>query len=543
MSTLVVVLLACSLGATPAAAARKKYLKLQGTVAIPSLNAKVKLFKDVKSAPPGSLERLKLTRTSGNEKSVFEIYSIKDIWRRDNLLGVWKNDLCDIAFYRFNLPIPQKVPTIYKKDGKSFVLREAYDKWKAGLSQDGLKLSDEEMAAWLSYVLDLEVGATPETIKKNAPKKATTKRFSIEGTSGENGFIYVVSTIYEPDKPFVVFYNVKGGDHDRDVKAISGSLASFAFVQPKKNAKTATKERTLTRKTEKKERSAQYIASRDMVINSIKNMKNWWYFETTNFLMVANIKNKKTARELADNLEKCRSVFERLYPPAKPFDAVSVARMFKTRDGYVSYLGKEYEWTGGIWMPSKKELVISPMDWGSRAERRKMMIDTTFHESFHMYIYFACGEKQTAVWFNEGNATFLEGLEFRAGKVRINPTHRIETAKKAALHADIPKLLAMSYKEFYGSNKKENYALGWGLMYFLWKGAPVLKHKNNYSEIPVKYYQAMLDTGSGEKATKIAWEGIDMDRFSADFREFWATESLIKKAERYNPLVLSKKTK
>jgi hypothetical protein len=324
---------------------------------------------------------------------------------------------------------------------------------------------------------------------------------------------------------------------ERNAKAVAASLASCSFAPPsRKKAAAPSKERSLSRKSTKKERSAKYIASRDMVVDSIKNMKGWWYFETTNFLLVANIKNQKTARDLAANLERCRSVFEKFYPPAKPFDAVSVARMFRTRDEYGAYLGEKYKWTGGIWMPSKKELVVSPMDWGSRSDQRKMMIDTTYHESFHMYIYFACGEKQTAVWFNEGNATFFEGLEFRSGKFKILPTRRQRLVRQIAKSADISKLLKMSYDDFYSGDTKGHYALAWGLMYFLWKGAPVLKRPNDYHGIPRKYYRAMLETGDGSKATEIAWEGVDMDRFAKDFREFWESDSLVKKAERRDPL-------
>ena len=96
----------------------------------------------------------------------------------------------------------------------------------------------------------------------------------------------------------------------------------------------------------------------------------------------------------------------------------------------------------------------------------------------------------------------------------------------------------MNHNEFYGINKTQNYILAYGLMFFLQKGVRIMKgkYKNNYSEIPAKYYQAILKTRDASQATKIAWRDVDMKKFKQIFDKFWASKSLIKRANRYDLL-------
>ncbi len=94
----------------------------------------------------------------------------------------------------------------------------------------------------------------------------------------------------------------------------------------------------------------------------------------------------------------------------------------------------------------------------------------------------------------------------------------------------------MGHEAFISGEIEKNYALAWGLMFFLHKGAPVIKEKNNYSEIPTKYYNELLKSGNPSQATEKAWEHIDFQKFENNFIAFWDDDSLIRKAERYDPL-------
>ena len=522
-------------------AASKEYLKYGLIQDISSISGKINLFRDIKAKPLASLEMHKLTSQRGKETKTFQSYFPEELWLHDQHAGTWINNICTVSVYKMRLPVPEKIPTLLKKGQQTFVSKEAYNTWKTEVESEKTEWSDEKIVTWLQYLTKLKFQLPPETLKRGGAKKSTTKCFKPESGS-DNDIIYVITNSYTPEEPVVLRYQLKPAEdreHQKNIKAVATSLATMTFYKPKKNT-TNSKEKVFSSYKYKKkniERSPEYIASRDVVKKSIQNLPDWWFLETDNFVMVSNIKNQKTILDLSKNLENSRNVFTQYYPVETPLKAVSVARMFESRDEYVNFVGEEHKWSGGIWMSSKKELVVSPMNWGSRTEQRKMMIKTTFHEAFHQYIYFATGEKHTASWFNEGNAQFFEEIDFRGTKfsIEINEREAKNMLRYTSLE-DINHIINVSHSNFYkSSDRSKNYTLSWGLMFFLQKGAPIMKEKNNYHEIPMKYYRAIL-TNNAEKANRIAWEGVDMELFADDFKKFWESSSLIKRADRYDPL-------
>jgi hypothetical protein len=294
---------------------------------------------------------------------------------------------------------------------------------------------------------------------------------------------------------------------------------------------------TTLKSIKKKDYSDEYVQSKEKVIQSIRNLKGWWYLETENFIIVSDLKNRKTINELQINLEKSRNVYMKFYPLQVPLKAVSVCKVFETREEYLSYVPSEMSRTTGMWMASKKELVISPVSRGTLSDNRRAMVDLVFHEAFHQYIYYAANEIYAASWFNEGNACFFMGIDFKAGdKVKIELTNRANHMKKIAGGIDIKNFIHLSHPQFYADKTGETYTLAWGLMFFLQKGAPVLRDKNNYSEIPNKYYEALIELKNGDRATDKAWEGVDFKKFNSEFNDFWKSNTQIRRAEMYDPL-------
>ena len=338
------------------------------------------------------------------------------------------------------------------------------------------------------------------------------------------------------DKYLIVYELSHDAAIEKSEEAIKQSLQSISFFTPKPaEAKPAPSVRAVARG---RDYSQAYLESKEKVIQSIRSLKGWKYYETENFILVTNIDNRKTLTELQTNLERSRSAFEKFYPLKIPLKAVSVCKIFETREEYLSYVGGAMKWSAGMWMPDKKELVISPMAWGSQADNRRVMTDIAFHEGFHQYIYYATDEVTSDVWFNEGNACFFEGIDFKSGdKVKIDLTNRIEGMKRiSSTGIRLENFIGLDYQDFYSGNLEQNYSLAWGLMFFLQKGAQILKGKNNYSEIPSKYYNALIETKDGHKATKIAWAGVDMGKIDRDFIDFWRNDALIRKAEAHDPL-------
>lgn len=515
----------------PSVQARKNYLRVGKTTDLPSIGVKMKMPRNAVPKPMGSLSVKTLTARRGSKTKKMDTYFPEDLWIRDQLVGRYGSGNFMVSVFDMTLPPPADVQAIHKQEGHAYVLKENYDKWKENQKID--KWDEKNTIDWLKFLLGAKVSEKLEKMKRGGAKKATTYNLNVNSAQGDN-YVYVIVPDKTPDKRFVIQFTLLSLDPKKSQKGIASCLASMAFYTPKKS-KIDDKKITagIKSKLKNKDWTPEYIASRERVINNIKNLKGWWYLETENFIMVANIKNKKTIRELHEGLEKSRSVYSSIFPIKEPLKAVSVAKSFETRKEYVEYVGKEYEWTGGLWMSDRKELVVSPMNWGSVRDRRDMMVEVIRHEGFHQYIYFATAEQNTSVWFNEGNATFFEGIKFKGKRPVIEGTKRMERAKKLAPTADVTSLINMSQQQFYSSPDR-NYPLGYALMFFLHKGAPVMKKKNNYSEIPTKYYEAILKTKNPEKANQIAWEGVDMNQFNHDFQEFWSNKSLIKKAIRYD---------
>ena len=510
---------------------RKPYLKTGHTISIPSIGLKMKMPKYAKPNPAKSLTVKTLVQRRGTETRRIDVCLLEELWLRDQLNGSYGNESFMVSVYEMHLPAPTTIKTVFKQPGHTFVFKSVYDAWLK--DQQPAKFNRAKIVAWLKYLLADKIEI--QLIKKQYSRSAITYQVKTDALNSEK-IIYVITSKTTPQRNLVIQFKLSPQlDRKKSLRTIKNCLSSIKFFLPIKLAKNE-KKRTISRKKLriKKDWSPEYIASRERVINNIKNLDDWWYLETDNFIVVANIDNKKTAKELKAGLEKSRSIFMQIYPIKAPLKAVSVVKAFETRKGYIAYIGKQYEWTGGLWMSDKKELVISPMNFGSVRDRRKMMVDVIQHEGFHQYIYFATGEQQTAVWFNEGNATFFEGIEFKGRNPIIEPTYRAEKMLHIIGLVAIDKLLVMSYPEFYGINKEHNYTLAYGLMFFLQKGAKIMKgkYKNNYSEIPTKYYQAILKTRNATEATRIAWRGINMQRFNKTFIKFWKSKSLIKKAER-----------
>lgn len=506
----------------------KPYAKIGHEEIIAAEGLKIKLFKDAipKPIPPVTTEKL----SSGGEK--FEACAPEDLWIHDQYVGSWGCGQGMISIFKITLPAPSGLKRVFR----NLVLKSDYDDWKKKVRAEW---DDKAIAEWMLFFRgDGVKNRAGEAVLKDIPKKNRITRYDSEPLPGKPlRQLYLAECTDRPNDRYLIAYELAhDAEPGKSEEAIHQSVQSISFFAPKPvEAKTAPPARAAAKG---REYSQTYLESREKVIQSIRSLKGWKHYETENFIIVTNIDNKKTISELQANLEKSRSAFMKFYPLKIPLKAVSVCKIFGSREEYLSYVGEAMKWSSGIWMADKKELVISPMTWGSQSDNRKIMTDIAFHEGFHQYIYYAADEATSDVWFNEGNATFFEGIDFKSGdKVKIDATNRIEGVKKLlGPGLKLENLIGLDYRDFYSGNLEQNYSLAWGLMFFLQKGAPVLKEKNRYSEIPAKYYDALIETKDGHKATKIAWTGVDMGKFNRDFCEFWKSDTQIRRAEAYDPI-------
>jgi hypothetical protein len=178
-------------------------------------------------------------------------------------------------------------------------------------------------------------------------------------------------------------------------------------------------------------------------------------------------------------------------------------------------------------MPSKKELVIRPVETGSTRDQRRAMLQTVYHEALHQYLFCAFDKLTPAAWFNEGHAVFFQFADVE------NKTVRVPDDKQAAEHVEklaekltpeeMRQLLAMSYEQFYAGSpeaRRNNYLTAWATVYYLRKGMPAGK-KTPWAGACERYADALWKLKNGNAATASVFGEIDMNAFTADFKDFW----------------------
>jgi hypothetical protein len=295
-------------------------------------------------------------------------------------------------------------------------------------------------------------------------------------------------------------------------------------------------------------RDAEADASRAAALRSIEGLKGWWHVETTNYVFVSDLPGVRASlvKQMQADVEALRGAFTALLPPFEPIRSISIIRVFHASEDYLRYMGPEAKWSGGMWMPSKRELVVRPIDFGSVRERKDWLLGVVHHETLHQYLFYAYRAAEIPTWYNEGHAMLFEGAEVGRDGIEIGESER--RAKKmdelvADGGPDFARVVALSHEEFYvakAASEKEreiNYAVAWALVYFLRKASP-----------PDRPYAAALDRcraalqagKNGDAATAAAFEGVDMKALSDDFREFWKSPTRRSAARRLDLLAPSR---
>ena len=215
-----------------------------------------------------------------------------------------------------------------------------------------------------------------------------------------------------------------------------------------------------------------------------------------NYVVVYNTKgrrNDQLARTVAERIEAIREqIYEVQFPPAKPVEAVSVARVCGDRREYVQYGGSPS--SAGYWNSDAEELVL--YDASPSKEIDDNTLAVLYHEAFHQYIYYSVGNVAPHSWFNEGHGDYYAGARWKAGKFQIGPfSWRTGVLRNALVagpspyewderkigpetvrvrkwdrskngYSPLEALVTMDQGEYY-AYPSVSYAQGWGLVYFL----------------------------------------------------------------------------
>ncbi len=285
--------------------------------------------------------------------------------------------------------------------------------------------------------------------------------------------------------------------------------------------------------------SPEFLTSRKQVTASLANLRNWWFAETENYILISNMQSseRSTVRQLQTDVENLRLVFRKMIPPRAPLVDVSVIRMPATEEEYIEYVGPDLAWSGGLWMPTRKELVIRPLSGEGSRERRDHLLHAAYHESFHQYLFYALDHVETSLWFNEGHAVLFENVEFRNRGVQILENKDMARLLEQLLpkqEMTLRNVLDLNMDAFYAQSEATraiNYTMAWGLVYYLRQGVAA-ERKSPYAGLLDRYIDLLWQTRNPAAATDQTFRNVNLLELDRDFRAFWANPRRRAAAER-----------
>ena len=520
----------------------KNYLEIGKPKIFDSLGLKFKQFKDSSPVPLPTLATMKLKASNGEP---LISYKPKDLWIYEEVVQQWKNPAGTLVLAQMTLPLPDGLKIVFEEKDKSakYCLKEDFESWKKSAVPEK---DDKAVIAWLNYLTDSEFKA-PLILSKGTSKDSSVKKFSAKK---ENATIWAFEVAQHGNKDsapiFFIFNLASSSEQPKNEAAINQFIAGITFAAPaKNNVAQESKEPhdTSKEKIGEKGLSPELAASRDAVIKSIANLKGWWSLVTDNFIIVSNLEDKNIGRDVTSPLEPCRSIFAEYYPALEPVKAFSVCRVFQSKEGYLAYVGPELDWSKGMWVSSRKELVIYPQPPQATPKEKKDFISSVIcHEGFLQYLYHVSGETGIATWFNEGNAAYFEGIEFKSrGRYEITACPKyLGNAVKLASRNGLPvaEVFLMDVKAFHADDARENnYATAWAITYYLRNGCQVMKKRRDYENVLSRYYDAMRKIKDPDKAIQFAFEGIALKDFANDVTVFFKEgAATIKKSEGCDPI-------
>lgn len=470
------------------------------------------------------------TFTRDGESLVRNLHDPHELWYATQHAGQWRDDDGNVLIIGHATGL---LPAVVSET--KHVSREDYDKARA---DPVWRLNPDSAEALTSWVKDF-AACTPQKFEalrtgfnlahalffpvEEADKLVYAFRAKIRQANGQT----------TPSDWFCAI--VKIGDGTPKAKVRKDFEAQFlanvaSLPQSSHSATTGIKPKTVDIPPPKGRDADSAIPvhpSRDAARKSIANMKGWWYAETPEYIFLSDIRStagKSLIKELQATLPALRTVFAQLVPPLDATTDIGVVRIYEDQEAYQQYVGKEREWSRGIWSPMRRELVIH-----SQGRDDEQTLQIIRHEGFHQYLFHATRMAGNAIWFNEGHACLFEPAVIdKAGRVEFPEGNRVRHLldNLAESTSILPTIIHADDSAFYGGSDQQralNYTTAWALVYFLRKGVPAQK-LTKYKGILDTYLQTLKTTKDGDAATTVAFADVDMTRFKEDFADFWKND-------------------
>lgn len=535
----IVIILLWTGGAWAAARSSLQFIK---PIELPRVGLKCRIMPGTVETPPPTPALASYTFTGpGNATRKEELMSVADQWRCRQLIGAWRDEHSnELALFTVEAALPSDLPYPHAS-------RDDFEKAYAKSRRTDWDLP--ALRRWLGNYLQAE--PPPLAPVERKPFALQALAIADSGAPGSPIALFfclnpeATGQSHAPTGCFAaIFHAVPTADRGRArtaiIQSFIPSLSGMRAITVPVGAPSAGKIQVAN--FAPGATGLHMDESRRLVIESIRNLKDWWYAATTNYIFLSNLKDKHglTVRNMQANIEQLRPLYITVIPPINPIDAVSVVRIFGTEDEYVKYVGTNMMWSGGCWVPNRNELVLRPLTWGGARDRREWYNTILYHEGFHQYLFYALDRLTPAPWFNEGHAKLFDSAKVSRDRIVIEEDPALVAFLQQILvndPVDIGRLTRLSYQEFYTANenaREYNYTMAWALIYFLRKGAP-LGNDPRFQAIPANYLKALIATRDPEAATVKTFEAIPMADLRTAFIIFWKNMRLRNRA-KYQPL-------
>lgn len=284
---------------------------------------------------------------------------------------------------------------------------------------------------------------------------------------------------------------------------------------------------------------------------SIELLDDWWHMDSPHYIVLSDVPGGTAqADRLLGVLEALRPRYAALVPRfPKAEEPTSVVRFFRNDDEFVRYfegtpLALAVTETAGFYDGGRRELVIRPArkEWGGPEH----MESTVRHEGFHQWLHAAWPGVDIPAWFNEGTAEFFEScvprgaggsFEWKEQEAAARWLEEWAKDRDANWTEMLRATLLADQATFYnpphfGGESWRSYAFAYGLMYFLHRGAPLVRNQPWKDVLPTLYrslYETPRDPiGATCAAFRLGPNGADtafLEKFAADLRAFWRASS------------------
>ncbi len=524
--------------APPVAAQRPRGLAISQTVQIPAAGLGLQVMY---GAEPVGLSQPQVWHYRQPDGTITERFDPRDLWYPSVQLGHWQDAHgTDLIIGQLGPPMPTTFP----------IPHVSRDEYQVAVDTANLTApaTPAELVDWLEQFAEATPQVPPRTVS-SGPRVAQVLAFDFEDADRlRRAYVFRFrANVHgvDPDQWFVALFQFERGIQLVPANIDRDFVSSLHTVMRPPVQVRSGHDHEARSADELDLPTAAHAEHVERALNSIRGLPGWWHEVTDHYVIVSDVSRGRRSfiDRLKADLEVLRERAAALIPPRTDHRMISLVRVFADPVDYDRYVGPEHANTAGLWMPGRRELVVRPPPHQREREQLDGLLRVVYHEAFHQYLHYAFDLIPTSPWYNEGHATFFEGAEIRSDEIRIGERAsyaRVVEAMAAEGPLPLAPLLAMDYDTFYeraggdAVQRRANYALAWGLIYYLRKGAP-LETDNRYEEILPTYEDALWRLQDAAAATAAAFAEVDLAAFNRSFASFWHSAGRRHRALRHDP--------